>query len=127
MMTCAVCGKPIPLPIEIRLWDEELDDEIEASVCSGDCAKAWIDGSTGDNDAASGGGDGAPVVPDFAEGDEQPHPGWGRTVEGDDGQQITYTAHAATDPKTVAALDALAKAAYTQFMDTHAAESEAQR
>lgn len=129
-MTCDVCGQEVSNPIEIRLWDEELDEELEAKVCGGDCAKAWIDDDWDDSDTAAGGG--SPVAPDFAsdfaEGDEQPHPGWARSVEVAEGKSLRYYAHAATDPVTVAALDDLAKAAYAHFTSTtHASESEATR
>jgi hypothetical protein len=113
---CAVCGKDTRQPIFLRQWDDELDEELEADVCSGDCAKAWIDGIAEiDADAEAE----VEAMPLYAEGDEPTHPGWAREVEVAPGQAITYTAHAATDPQTVAALDELARAAYKQFAPAH--------
>lgn len=123
MMTCDVCGKETVNSIEIRLWDYELDDLIEGSVCSGDCAKAWIDDDPTPDAAADDDDDGAPIAPDFADRDELTHPGWARDVEVAPGQAITYTAHAATDPETVAALDELAKAAYAHMVAMMAAKT----
>lgn len=117
---CAVCGKDTWQPISLRQWDDELDEALEAEVCSGDCAKAWIDGDLPDDDADEP--DGTIVIPSYADEAGVTHPGWARDVEIAPGQSITYTAHAATDPTTVAALDELARAAYAQFAPAHTAE-----
>ena len=115
---CAVCGKDTRQPITIQMWDDELDEELDAEVCSGDCAKAWIDGDLPDDAEL----DAEVVIPAYADDDGVTHPGWARDVEVAPGQSITYTAHAATDPTTVAALDELARAAYAQFASGHTAE-----
>lgn len=88
-------------------------------TCHWDSAKAWIDGDLPEDDADE---DATIVIPSYADDEGVTHPGWAREVEIAPGQAITYTAHAATDPTTVAALDELARAAYAQFASGHTAE-----
>lgn len=129
---CAVCGAVTTQPTHLRQWDNDLDDELEADVCSGDCAKAWIDGGAEGTPTDEGEPDDEGT--DADEGIAPSPPRWARSVEVADGKRIRYFAGIVgeldtdpfADPARAAELDARARAAYAEHLAklTSAAASE---
>lgn len=109
MMRCAVCQRDTAQPIELRRWDNELDELIEAQVCSGDCAKAWIEGSDSSEKPAA----------DEADEATAPPVGWIHEVEVAPGKRIRVRVSGDVDPATDADLAATVemrtRVAYAQY------------